>query len=80
MTVTHEALRSGDPGAWPEFLTVPEVAKILRVSKMTVYRMVHHGELDSIRVGRSFRVKSAGLDAYIASGQVPGEQERHSRD
>ena len=39
-----------------QFLTVAEVASIMRVSKMTVYRMVHAGELPAIRVGRSFRV------------------------
>ena len=32
------------------FLTVAEVAKIMRVSKMTVYRMVHSGELPAVRV------------------------------
>ena len=36
------------------FLTVAEVASIMRVSKMTVYRMVHAGELPAIRVGRSW--------------------------
>lgn len=40
----------------PRFLTVAEVAEIARVSKMTVYRMVHSGELPAIRVGKSFRV------------------------
>ena len=35
-----------------QFLTVAEVASIMRVSKMTVYRMVHAGELPAIRVGR----------------------------
>ena len=38
------------------FLTVAEVATVMRVSKMTVYRLVHGGELPAIRVGRSFRV------------------------
>ncbi len=38
------------------FLTVAEVAAVMRVSKMTVYRLVHSGELDAVRVGRSFRV------------------------
>ena len=32
------------------FLTVAEVATIMRVSKMTVYRLVHSGELEAIRV------------------------------
>ena len=41
-----------------KFLTVAEVAEIMRVSKMTVYRLVHSGELPAVRVGRSFRVLS----------------------
>ncbi|MDO5672632.1 MAG: helix-turn-helix domain-containing protein [Actinomycetaceae bacterium] len=40
----------------PRFLTVAEVADFMRVSKMTVYRMVHSGDLPAVRVGRSFRV------------------------
>jgi excisionase family DNA binding protein len=47
------------------FLTVPEVASIMRVSKMTVYRMVHSGELKAIRVGRSFRVPEAAVNQYL---------------
>jgi excisionase family DNA binding protein len=38
------------------YLTVAEAAAMMRVSKMTVYRLVHAGDLPSIRVGRSFRV------------------------
>ena len=46
------------------FLTVAEVAEIMRVSKMTVYRLVHSGDLPAIRFGRSFRVpESAVADA-----------------
>lgn len=39
-----------------KFLTVAEVAEIMRVSKMTVYRAVRSGELPALRFGRSFRV------------------------
>jgi excisionase family DNA binding protein len=38
------------------FLTVAEVADMMRVSRMTVYRLVHSGDLPAIRFGRSFRV------------------------
>jgi excisionase family DNA binding protein len=38
------------------FLTVAEVAEIMRVSKMTVYRLVHAGDLPAVRFGRSYRV------------------------
>ncbi|MFZ5870696.1 MAG: helix-turn-helix domain-containing protein [Actinomycetota bacterium] len=47
------------------FLTVAEVAAIMRVSKMTVYRLVHSGELPAVRVGRSFRVPERAVDEYL---------------
>lgn len=48
-----------------DFLTVAEVAAIMRVSKMTVYRLVHSGELPAVRVGRSFRVPAHAVDEYL---------------
>ncbi|TFC20021.1 DNA-binding protein [Cryobacterium algoritolerans] len=47
------------------FLTVAEVAAMMRVSKMTVYRLVHSGELPAIRFGRSFRVPESAVSALI---------------
>lgn len=48
-----------------KFVTVAEVAVILRVSKMTVYRLVKAGELSSMRVGRSFRIPEKEVLAYL---------------
>ncbi|RKR73050.1 helix-turn-helix domain-containing protein [Frondihabitans australicus] len=50
------------------FLTVAEVADMMRVSKMTVYRMVHSGELPAIRFGRSFRVPDSAVTAVLRTG------------
>src|SRR4249920_3700265 len=47
------------------FLTVAEVASVMRVSKMTVYRLVHSGELPAVRVGRSFRVHAKAVHDYL---------------
>jgi excisionase family DNA binding protein len=47
------------------FLTVAEVASVMRVSKMTVYRLVHSGELGAVRVGRSFRVPERAVHEYL---------------
>ena len=49
------------------FLTVAEVAEQMRVSNMTVYRILHSGELPAIRVGRSFRVPVEALEAYLST-------------
>ena len=47
------------------FLTIAEVAAKMRVSKMTVYRLVHGGELPAVRVGRSFRVTEEDVNEYL---------------
>ncbi len=52
------------------FLTVAEVAAIMRVSKMTVYRLVHAGELPAVRVGRSFRVPEEAVHDYLRQSFV----------
>jgi excisionase family DNA binding protein len=48
-----------------KFLTVAEVALVMRVSKMTVYRLVHSGELTAVRVGKSFRVPEKAVHEYL---------------
>ena len=52
----------------PKLLTVEEVAEILRVSKMTVYRLAEKRELPSVKVGRSIRIVEDGLDMYLRRG------------
>ena len=37
----------------------------MRVSRMTVYRLVHSGELPAVRVGRSFRVPERAVHDYL---------------
>lgn len=48
-----------------QFFTVAEVASVMRVSRMTVYRLVHSGELPAVRVGRSFRVPRSAVHDYL---------------
>ena len=48
------------------FLTVQEVADLMRVSSMTVYRLIKSGDLPAVRVGRSFRVAEGDVDTYLA--------------
>jgi excisionase family DNA binding protein len=53
-----------------KFLTVAEVAGVMRVSKMTVYRMVHSGDLPAVRVGRSFRVPEKAVHDYLRAAFI----------
>jgi excisionase family DNA binding protein len=69
------ASSNGDNGpdqalAEVRFLTVAEVAGVMRVSKMTVYRMVHSGDLPAVRVGRSFRVPEKAVHDYLRAAFI----------
>lgn len=50
----------------PTYVTVRELATELRVSRMTIYRLLESGALASVRVGHSYRVTRAAVDAYLA--------------
>lgn len=45
--------------------TVAEVADHMRVSNMTVYRLIKSGQLPAIRVGKNFRIRGSDLEAYL---------------
>jgi len=51
-------------------LSVAEIADVLRVSRMTVYRLVNDGTIPALRVGRTFRVYESSVRKYLASIQV----------
>lgn len=48
------------------FLTPQEVADLLRVSSMTVYRLIKAGDLRAVRVGKAYRILEDDVDAYLA--------------
>lgn len=50
------------------FLTVQEVAEQMRVSNMTVYRLIKAGELAAARVGRGYRLREVEVDSYLRRG------------
>ncbi|WP_104180685.1 helix-turn-helix domain-containing protein [Arthrobacter sp. B0490] len=58
-----------------QFLTVAEVADLLRVSKMTVYRLVHAGDLPAVQFGRSYRVPESAVGEFLRNSQVDGQSE-----
>ncbi|MBI1863840.1 helix-turn-helix domain-containing protein [Candidatus Woesebacteria bacterium] len=44
-----------------EYLTPDEVARKLKVNKMTVYRMIKKGQIPAFKFGNSWRVDIAKL-------------------
>ena len=53
-----------------KLLTVNEVAKILRVSNMTVYRLVKSKQIPAIRVGKNYRIKETDVEKYLDRGST----------
>ena len=53
-----------------KLLTVAEVAAIMRLSKMTVYRMVNSGQMPALKVGRSVRIPEHVVDEYLRQAYV----------
>ena len=47
-------------------MTVGEVAQVLRISNMTVYRLISSGQLAAVRVGKSYRLREEDVDQYLA--------------
>ncbi len=48
------------------FMTVAEVADLMRVSTMTVYRLIKAGDLPAVRVGKSYRIRERDIDTYLS--------------
>jgi excisionase family DNA binding protein len=61
---------ASNPLSEVKFLTVAEVASMMRVSKMTVYRLVHSGELPAVQIGRSFRVPEQAVNEYLRAAFI----------
>jgi excisionase family DNA binding protein len=71
------------------YFSIAQVAEHLNVSKMTIYRLIHTGQLPAVRIGQTCRVSEEAMTRYLeegtartgpsAAGQRPiGTQDRHS--
>ena len=54
-------------------LTVAEVAASMRVSNMTVYRLIKSGELPAVRVGKGYRIRGSELHRFLEERSVQVE-------
>jgi len=61
------------PFVGDRLLTVGEVADIMRVSNMTVYRLIKSGQIGAIRVGKNYRIRESEVDRYLSERSVQAE-------
>jgi excisionase family DNA binding protein len=70
--MTVEGSRAFVPGGG-SLLTVGEVAAAMRVSNMTVYRLIKSGDLPAVRVGHNYRIREGDVEHYLSSRSVQVE-------
>ena len=71
-----------------EFLTVAEIAALVKVNPMTVRNWIARGELPAHRLGRRVRVRRSDFDAFLertrieaprAEGEGPAAEDEPGR-
>ena len=61
-----------------EYITIPQLAKILGLSRVAVYKKVKKGQIKAVRVGRTFAIPRK----YVASilGKALAEEDKKEID
>ena len=62
-----------EPQMTDEILTLPEVARLLKVAEKTVYSMAQKGALPAFKVGGQWRFKRTDIDAWIERRKLEGK-------
>ncbi|MEK7516535.1 MAG: helix-turn-helix domain-containing protein [Patescibacteria group bacterium] len=57
-----------------EFFTIAEVAKLLGVSRIAVYKKIKKGQIEAIRIGRNFAIPKKELADIL--GAAIGEKDK----
>jgi excisionase family DNA binding protein len=71
LTLLETSIMSGKrPFVGDGLLTVSEVADLMRVSNMTVYRLIKSGQLKALRVGKNYRIRESEVDRYLSDRSV----------
>ena len=55
-----------------DFLTVAEIASILKLNQQTVRNWIDQGKLPALHIGRRVRIRRADFDALIAASVIGG--------
>jgi len=50
-----------------QYYTIEEVAKMLKVAYLTVYRWIQDNKLPSVKAGKQYRIKKNDLDNFLNS-------------
>jgi len=57
-------------GGSPELMTTTELAKYLRISRASVYRLVRQKQIPVSKVGRQLRFRKDTVDVWLSKGEA----------
>jgi excisionase family DNA binding protein len=58
----------------PEFYTVGQLAELLQLTPMTIYRMVRRGELACHAIGRIKRFRRDDVETFLEHSRQPASE------
>lgn len=53
-----------------QYYTIEEVAKMLKLAYLTVYRWVQAKKLEAYKIGKQYRIDKKDLDTFIEKRKV----------
>jgi excisionase family DNA binding protein len=70
-SVAVNAKKTAKENTVSEFYTVAQLARLLQLTEMTIYRMVHRGDLPCYSIGRVKRFRHNDIEAFLKRCRVP---------
>ena len=61
-----------------EYITIPQLAQILGISRIAVYKKVKKGKIKAIKIGRNYLIPKKYI--LVILGKALGEEERRQID
>ena len=60
-----------------QVMSTEEICKYLKLSRPTVLRLLHSGELRGAKVGAQWRILKSEVDAYLRGESGSSDEEKH---
>lgn len=58
-----------------QYISIPELARLLGVSRISVFKKVKQGEIKAVKIGRNYAILRGALDSIL--GRALSEKEKN---
>lgn len=60
----------------PEYITIPQLAKLLGISRIAVYKRVKNGRIEAARIGKNYLIPKKYINALLGKSLTGKDKER----